>query len=325
MFRNITVLENMLTLLIWSILMNKFKKILAVAGLLAVTACSGVHSNSEIEALNDAEAVGSPFTKYLAAEYRDYANQEHYKEYDFPDALHFARKGLAAANGEVVMPEPLDDWDLNKNHITEMTEARAQLVDVMENGARDVAAELSAVAQARFDCWVEQQEENWQDNDISNCKNAFYNALSKLQGLVKPEPVPTVAIEEELPAPVTETVVEPVQVPLEQAMFIVFFDWDKNKLSSGAEDVLDAVADEVKGRTDVSKITVSGHTDSSGAKAYNEKLSKRRAKAVKEALVARGIDSNMVVIEAKGEADMLVETADNVREPANRRAQIGLE
>ena len=305
--------------------MNKFTKLLSVAGFLMLSACSGAQSNSEIETLNSIEAVGSPFTKYLAAEYRDYANQEHYKEYDFPDALHFARKGLATANGEVVMPEPLDDWDLDENHLQEMKEARAMLVEVLENGARDIASEKAAIAQARFDCWVEQQEEDWQNTEINECKNQFFVALGDLQDLARPQIVEEVKMEEPLPAPVTETQAEPEKVPLEEAMFIVFFDWDKSSLSTGALEVLDAVAKEVNGRDDVTKVVVSGYTDRSGPDKYNKKLSERRANAVKEALIAKGIDPSKVVTEAKGETELLVETPDNVREPANRRAQITLE
>ena len=302
--------------------MNRFKKLLMVTSLLAVGACTGAQGNSEIDALNNAQAVGSPFTKHLSAEYRAYTNQEHYEMHDYPDALHFARKGLSAAGGEVVMPEPLDDWDLSDKHIIEMTDARAQLVDVLEHGGRDVAAKLAAVAQARFDCWVEQQEEDWQNEDIIKCKSEFYSALKQLQELVVPEPEPVPA---PLPEPVTEMVQEPAPVPLEQAMFIVFFDWDKSNLTGGAEDVLDAVAKEVKGRDDVSKVTIVGHTDSSGANKYNEKLSNKRGNSVKDGLVARGVDAAMIEVSAKGEDDLLVKTADNVREPANRRVQIGLE
>jgi OOP family OmpA-OmpF porin len=67
---------------------------------------------------------------------------------------------------------------------------------------------------------------------------------------------------------------------------------------------------------------VAGHTDSSGANAYNERLSTRRASAVKDALAARGVAVTVMTTESRGERELLVQTADNVREPANRRAQI---
>ncbi|MDF3025525.1 MAG: OmpA/MotB domain protein, partial [Alphaproteobacteria bacterium] len=68
-----------------------------------------------------------------------------------------------------------------------------------------------------------------------------------------------------------------------------------------------------------------GHTDSSGSTNYNEKLSVKRANAVRDGLIARGLSAEMVRVESRGESDLLVKTADNVREPANRRAQITLE
>lgn len=280
----------------------------------------GVQSSNEIEALSNMEPVGSAFTRYLSQEYRGYAWHEHYVAYDYADGLHFARKGIAAAHGEIVMPETLNDWDLAENHLIEMSQARALLVDVLESGGRDLAPQKSAMAQARFDCWVEQQEENWQATEVAGCKNEFFALLRELQALVQPAPV-----EPPTPAPVPQVDTTPAHVPLEQAMFIVFFDWDKSVLSSGANDVLDAVVAEVMSRDDVATIVVTGHTDSSGPQKYNDKLSKKRAQAVMDGLVARGLTADNVRVTARGENDLLVQTADGVREPANRRAEITLE
>lgn len=292
----------------------------AIAGALLLAACTGASSNSSVDALNKAQAVGSPFTKYLAAEYRDYANSEQSKMMDYADAMHFARKGLAAASGVVVMPETLDDWDLGEKNIVEMTEARAALVDALENGGREMASDKAAVAQARFDCWAEQQEEKWSIN--VPCKTQFYEALKSLKDALGTQA--PVAPPEEFMAPVTE-MPKGEAVPVEQAMFIVFFDWDKFNISAGANDVLDAVAQEVKNRQDVKGLVIVGHTDSSGSEQYNNKLSMKRATAVRDGLVARGVPESLVRVEARGESDLLVKTPDNVREPANRRAQITLE
>lgn len=300
----------------------KLFNIFAVAGVIALAACTGAASNSSVDALNKAQAVGSPFTKYLAAEYRDYANNEQSNTLDYADAVHFARKGLAAASGVVVMPETLDDWDLSDKNLVEMTEARAALVDALENGGREMASDKAAIAQARFDCWAEQQEESWSAN--VPCKNQFYDALKALQDVVGSKPVPVAAPADDLLAPVTE-MPKGEAVPVEQAMFIVFFDWDKHNITAGANDVLDAVAQEVKNRADVKGIVIVGHTDSSGSTAYNDKLSLKRANAIKDGLVARGIAAELIRVEARGESDLLVKTPDNVREPANRRGQITLE
>ncbi len=302
--------------------MKLVNRLFAAAGILALAACTGASSNSTVDALNKAQAVGSPFTKYLAAEYRDYANNEQNKSLDYADALHFARKGLAAASGVVVMPETLDDWDLSDKNLVEMTEARAALVDALENGGREMASDKAAVAQARFDCWAEQQEEGWANN--VPCKNQFFDALKKLQDVVGTKPAPAAPADDGFMAPVSE-MPKGEAVAVEQAMFIVFFDWDKSNISAGANDVLDAVSQEVKNRADVKGLVIVGHTDSSGSTQYNDKLSMRRANAIKDGLVSRGVSEAMIRVEARGESDLLVKTPDNVREPANRRGQITLE
>ncbi|HCS24168.1 MAG TPA: OmpA family protein [Alphaproteobacteria bacterium] len=297
--------------------MKLVKQVICLMGVLLIAACSGAASNSTVDALNKAQAVGSPFTKTLAAEYRDYANMKQNQFMDHADALHFARKGLASASGVVVMPETLDDWDLSDKNIVDLTQARADLVDALENGGRELASDKAGVAQAKFDCWVEQQEESW-SKDVP-CKTQFADALKALQDVVGKKPV-----EEAFPAPVTEMPKgEPVAV--EQAMFIVFFDWDKNDITASANDVLDAVAQEIRSRKDINGIVVVGHTDTSGGNNYNQKLSLRRAEAVKNGLIARGVDAAKLRAEGRGKTDLLVQTADGVREPANRRAQITLE
>ncbi len=300
--------------------MKSFKNVIIAVAALGLAACTAAQTNTEIERLNSTAATGTPFTQYLAAEYRTFSNQEYYGEKDFVDGIHFARKGMAAAEGEVVMPEPTEDWNLSEGHYVELGEAREMLVTVLENGAREIAADKSAAAQARFDCWVETQEENWNADDL-RCEQEFYALLNDLQSMVKP---PAPVVEPAFPAPI-EPIAAPEPVAVEEALFVVFFDWDKSNLTSGANDVIDATVSEIQNRNDIQRIVVTGHTDTSGPVAYNEKLSMRRAQAVKTALVNRGINADMIVIQAMGESELLVDTADDVREPANRRTQISLE
>ncbi|HEY4544897.1 MAG TPA: OmpA family protein, partial [Pedomonas sp.] len=69
-------------------------------------------------------------------------------------------------------------------------------------------------------------------------------------------------------------------------------------------------------------IVVEGHADRSGTDQYNEGLSKRRAEAVRNYLQRQGIASGNISVEAFGESRPLVNTADGVREPQNRRVEI---
>ena len=76
------------------------------------------------------------------------------------------------------------------------------------------------------------------------------------------------------------------------------------------------------GPAHVTQLTVTGHTDTVGSDAYNMRLSRRRAESVAAQLEKDGIASSEIEIVAKGKRDLLVPTADGVREPQNRRVQI---
>lgn len=297
-----------------------------VFGMLSLSACTAYESFNEVSALNEAQAVGSPFTRALASEYRNYANSELKDMFDYPDALHFARKGLAAASGETVMPEPLVDWNLLAEHIDELGAVRARLVAVLDGGARETEPEVSAVAQAKFDCWIEQQEENWHSGKKIACKAAALDALAQLESKVGR--LPPVAPAPSMPAlePIEPIAAEDAApMPIKDAMYLVFFDWNKATIGQGGDSVLDAVASELKKRGDVSHVKIVGHADTSGPNGYNRKLGLRRANTVKDALIKRGVGAETLMVDTRGEEELLVKTADNVREPANRRANISFE
>ena len=79
--------------------MKVIRSLVLGACVIGLGACSNYQAHSEVKALNEVQAVGSPFTQYLAGEYRTFTNRELNEMFDYPDALHFARKGLAAAAG----------------------------------------------------------------------------------------------------------------------------------------------------------------------------------------------------------------------------------
>ncbi len=103
--------------------------------------------------------------------------------------------------------------------------------------------------------------------------------------------------------------------------FMVFFDWDRSNLSQQALVTIKQAADAFKSKGSA-RITATGHTDTSGPEAYNMALSLRRANAVKDALVREGVPPQAITVIGKGETQLLVPTADGVREPQNRRVEI---
>jgi OOP family OmpA-OmpF porin len=103
--------------------------------------------------------------------------------------------------------------------------------------------------------------------------------------------------------------------------FMVFFDWDRANLSDQALTTIRQAAGAYKQKGNA-RITATGHTDTSGAPAYNMALSLRRANAVKDALVREGVPATAIAVVGRGEQGLLVQTGPNVREPQNRRVEI---
>jgi iron complex outermembrane receptor protein len=103
--------------------------------------------------------------------------------------------------------------------------------------------------------------------------------------------------------------------------YLVFFDFNRSDLTPQAMSIVDQAAKNASSAT-ISKIEVTGHTDTVGSDAYNMRLSRRRAEVVASQLEKDGIPSSEIEIIAKGKRDLLVPTADGVREPQNRRVQI---
>ena len=137
-------------------------------------------------------------------------------------------------------------------------------------------------------------------------------------------PTPVVAAVEPMPAPepvrVAQAAPEPAPVPVSRT-YIVFFDWDKAQVTDEAMAIIKQAAADAKSGNAVA-IQVVGHADRSGSVPYNMKLSNTRAVNVENALAQLGINSAAIETQARGESDPLVPTADGVREPQNRRAEI---
>jgi outer membrane protein OmpA-like peptidoglycan-associated protein len=103
--------------------------------------------------------------------------------------------------------------------------------------------------------------------------------------------------------------------------FLVFFDWDKSVITPDAAAILDKAVEQYQ-TTGQTSVALVGHTDTSGSADYNMGLSQRRADAVKAYMVGKGIPDSAATATGVGQNQLLVQTADNVREPQNRRVEI---
>ncbi len=116
-------------------------------------------------------------------------------------------------------------------------------------------------------------------------------------------------------------IVEEQSADLEPIGFTVYFDYDKSNLTPQASTLIQEAASRAL-QNDIDTVVVSGNTDTSGSSAYNQALSERRARVVREALVANGVPADRIRTEAYGETNLAKATADGVREPLNRRSEV---
>ncbi len=113
----------------------------------------------------------------------------------------------------------------------------------------------------------------------------------------EPAPAPVVTPPAPAPAPAPTPVAEKVTLSAD-----TLFDFDKSALRSDGKAKLDDLVDKLKA-VDVQTIIDIGYTDRIGSKAYNLKLSERRAETVKAYLVSKGVPADRILAKGKGKAD----------------------
>ena len=279
---------------------------------LLVLILAGCGTTFDYEALRRQESEGDHFTAALSREYKAFALYEADSMYDWPDAAHFGDKAMRSARGVVALPERIADWRLPTAEVGAISAARVRLIAVLDGGARRRSPATAALAQARFDCWLEQQEENWQIDHIAHCRDGFGAALAQLEeaGLAAAAPV----------HPAVYDRGDEKNQDSGQA-YALFFGLDRSELQADELATVDAIAALVR-RGGSARIVLGGHADRAGSQTYNQALSMRRAKTVRDALVALGVSPARILSNAYGETHPRVDTPDGMVEPRNRRVEV---
>lgn len=260
---------------------------------------------------------GDDFRANLVREYKELTLFEADEMYDWIDAENHAGKGMMAANGATPLPYDPSEWGIeDPAKLLELQSARAGMMALFDKGARTTAPKQAAQAQAKYDCWVEQQEEGHQPDHIAACKQDFELAMAALDLAMQPK---TAAAEPETPTTTVTTVVEEV------ARETVYFGFDSSDIRFEEQAKIDAFVTEMKGIQPVVTLYIEGHADTSGPADYNMKLSAERAQAVRTELGRQGMtvgDYEALEVEPEGETEPAVSRGDGVREPLNRRVVI---
>ena len=185
------------------------------------------------------------------------------------------------------------------------TAAGAQTVDNWKNGT----GELVWKNGTNELCW---RDANWTPATAAQgCDGAIVPAAPA------PAPAPAPVAAKPAPAPA------PAPVAASKVTYAAdaFFDFDKSVLKPEGKAKLDDLVSRVKG-INLEVIIAVGHTDSVGSDAYNQKLSLKRAEAVKAYLVSKGIEKNRVYTEGKGEKQPVADNKSSAGRAKNRRVEI---
>lgn len=139
---------------------------------------------------------------------------------------------------------------------------------------------------------------------------------------VEPPAPPPVAAPAPAPAAPAPVVAAPVPTS-EKVSFAAdaLFDFDKAVLKKEGKAKLDDLTGKLQG-VNLEVIIAVGHTDSVGTDAYNQKLSIRRAEAVKAYLLSKGIEANRVYTEGKGEKQPVADNKTAAGRAKNRRVEV---
>ncbi|WP_028873814.1 OmpA family protein [Tepidiphilus margaritifer] len=118
------------------------------------------------------------------------------------------------------------------------------------------------------------------------------------------------------PAPVARPAPKPAEQKVKLAADTLF-DFDKATLRPEGKAKLDEIVSQL-GKYNVEVILAVGYTDRIGSAAYNQKLSERRADAVKKYLISKGVPASRIYTEGKGKANPV--TGDKCKNmgPENR-------
>ena len=338
----------------------RFARFFAVSAALALAGCVG---NSAFDDLNATQPVGSAFSVALFKDYSYLAHsfgtdsEPSGQAFDAGQSISltdtdntisglvgaYAEKALAAGKGDEILPEAAPDGDMDAENV------RLELLRDLDEG-RDKAPEDAARAQADFDCWIMDRRVDTLAAAAATCRRSVTASLARLERDLNPAPTPstpapapsTPEFAATTPAPSTpesaattpapsipeSAATTPAPAPTTPAPsaaaqpveFTVTFGFRSATIPPEQfTTIAQAIATARAGRQ--TRITVVGHCDTAE---NSQRLSLRRAQAVKDALVMQGARADAIEATGVGKDDLAVQTEDHVKELKNRRVVISL-
>lgn len=206
------------------------------------------------------------FTQFLAREYYDLARYENDKAFDYKASKNFTNKAMAAAEGKIAAPSKVSAYDIPAERAGELNTARADLINALKTQNTPENAATLARAQCRYECWLERAEEADDSEHYSACKQEFEAAMAALT----------------MPAAGTPTIYD---ISFAKNSAII------DPVSANTIELVAQFLKDPKNATYGAQLMGFGATDTAPQNEYAMNLATARINAVRDALVAKGIDS----------------------------------
>ena len=175
-----------------------------------------------------------------------------------------------------------------------------------------IALSANAFAQNVNDNWVNSTGTVWKNGTNELCwRNSSWTPATAAPGCE---------------AALTSTAAAPAPASAAASSKVTYtadalFDFDKSVIKPEAKASLDSLIGKIKTLT-LEVVIAVGHTDAIGTEAYNQKLSERRANAVRAYLVSKGVDKNRIHVEGKGKTQPVADNKTPEGRAKNRRVEI---
>lgn len=109
--------------------------------------------------------------------------------------------------------------------------------------------------------------------------------------------------------------------PKPPVSYLLYFSAGSTKIAASSKAQFPLIEQAIKERVPCD-VNIIGHADREGSKDYNIKLSLKRAKSIRQWLLKRELDIDLITVESYGEEDPIIKTKDGVAEPKNRRVEV---
>lgn len=125
-----------------------------------------------------------------------------------------------------------------------------------------------------------------------------------------------------------EVTLQPTKLRVEKSRIVILekvqFAFNKATIRDVSFELLDEVADVIRRNPQAGRVEVQGHTDSKGSDTYNQTLSQKRAEAVVEYLVGKGVSKDRLIPKGFGEAAPIATNDTETGRAKNRRVEFVL-